>query len=136
MHFTDYGGGYFCTLEPGETLLIPSLMWHYVEYEEPGLSLSFRFASSQYLDQLYDAFGKAPALHPTVEFQHIAIGLLDDTNVAPDYQEAYRQLLAEASPQYDFLRLQTKMEELCKQLCPEKIECLYANWQDFSRAIG
>ena len=132
IHFTDYAGGYDCTLEPGDSLYIPALMWHYVEYVEPGMSLSFRFGRSRYNHNLHKAFG---GFHHTVEFQHVAAGLLDDENVSPIYEEAYQQILATVGDKYEFSRVQEKLEELCEQICPEKVECLYANWQDYSLAI-
>lgn len=133
LHFADYGGGYVCTLEPGESIFIPALMWHYVEYEEPAISLSFRFGRSRYTHALHQAIG---GFHSTVEFQHLAMGLLDETNVAPAYEDAYTQVLATIGKKYEFTRVQNKLEEICHQLCPEKIECLYANWQDHSLSVA
>jgi lysine-specific demethylase 8 len=131
-HFTDYAGGYACVLEPGDSLYMPPLMWHYVEYEQPGISLSYRFAWSRHILNLQRAFG---GFHFTVEFQHLAAGLLDDENVAPAYQDAYQQILNAVGHRYEFSRVQQKLEQLCAQICPEKVECLYANWQDNSLAI-
>jgi hypothetical protein len=132
-HFADYAGGYDCMLEPGDGLYIPPLMWHYVDYAEPALSLSFRFGRSRHNHELLSAFGGG---HFTVEFQHMAAGLLDDDKVAPGYREAYQEILGAVGARYEFSRVQGKLEELCARICPEKVECLYANWQDNSLAIG
>jgi len=39
-HFANYAGGYEYVLKPGESLFVPAFMWHYVDYEQPGMSLS------------------------------------------------------------------------------------------------
>ena len=66
--------------------------------------------------------------HASVELQHIAVGLLDDEGASPVYQEAYRELLAAIGDRYEYPRVQAKLEALCRRICPEKIECLYAGW--------
>lgn len=38
--------GYECILEHGETLFIPSMYWHYIEYVEGGFSIALRSSSS------------------------------------------------------------------------------------------
>ena len=44
--FLEFLGAYDCILEPGETLYMPPLVWHYLEYVESGLSFNFRFGRS------------------------------------------------------------------------------------------
>jgi ribosomal protein L16 Arg81 hydroxylase len=44
--------GYECTLEPGETLFVPSGYWHYIYYEEGGFSLSLRSPSENFVTRL------------------------------------------------------------------------------------
>jgi hypothetical protein len=133
LHFADYAGGYVCSLEPGESLFIPALMWHYVEYEKPAISISFRFGRTRYTNTIFQAIN---GFHSTVEFQHLAMGLLDEANVTPAYEAAYKEVLAEIGIKYEFTRVQRKLEDICRRLCPEKVECLYANWQDQSLSVG
>ncbi len=80
-------GGYACILEPGESLFVPAFMWHYVDYFDSGLSLSTRFGISKRLLSLLQRFNR---VHPTVEFAHVAMGLLED-ECAPEYERAFRK---------------------------------------------
>jgi hypothetical protein len=132
-HFADYAGGYECILKPGDSLYVPAFMWHYVDYEQPGMSISTRFGQSQHIEAMIKAIG---GFHSTAEFQHIGAGLLDDDNVSPPYEDAWQQVLATIGSQYNFDRVQEKLLRLCEEVCPEKVECLYGNWQDFSLAVS
>jgi len=73
--------------------------------------------------------------HSTAEFQHIGAGLLDDDNVSQPYLNAWQQVLATIGNQYDFDRVQEKLSQLCEDICPEKVEIIFGNWQDFSLAV-
>lgn len=44
-HFVACNGGYDLTLQPGATIFIPKLWWHYTEYVDLGLSFNLRFGS-------------------------------------------------------------------------------------------
>ena len=115
-------GGYACILEPGESLFVPAFMWHYVDYFDSGLSLSTRFGMSRRLRSLLQRFDR---VHPTVEFAHFAMGLLDD-ECAAEYEQAYQEISAvwdksEGTPEQRFWLVQEALEAICKRLCPERI---------------
>ena len=115
-------GGYACVLEPGESLFVPAFMWHYVDYFDSGLSLSTRFGISKRLLSLLQRFNR---VHPTVEFAHFAMGLLED-ECAPEYEQAYQQVSAAwdksaGTAEQRFWLIQETLEAICKRLCPERI---------------
>jgi hypothetical protein len=115
-------GGYECVLEPGESLFVPAFMWHYVDYFDSGLSLSTRFGISKRLLSLLQRFNR---VHPTVEFAHFAMGLLED-DCAAEYEQAYEEVSAawnnsEGTTEERFWVMQATLEAICKRLCPERI---------------
>jgi hypothetical protein len=48
LEFLDEVGGYHTILEPGETIYMPKLIWHYLEYTEDGMSFNLRFARHRF----------------------------------------------------------------------------------------
>ncbi len=52
-NFIEYADGYDLILNPGEALLVPMMMWHYVEYIGISMSINFRFGRSFYNDFFY-----------------------------------------------------------------------------------
>lgn len=48
--------GYLCMLEPGETLFMPSGIWHYIQYVNGSFSLSLRSISESNIDKLKGAY--------------------------------------------------------------------------------
>ncbi len=115
-------GGYACILEAGESLFVPAFMWHYVDYFDAGLSLSTRFGVSTRLRALLQRFRR---VHPTVEFVHVAMGLLGD-DCAPDYERAFQEICAiwdqsAGTDEERFWRVQDALEAICQRLCPERL---------------
>jgi hypothetical protein len=115
-------GGYACILEPGESLFVPAFMWHYVDYFDSGLSLSTRFGISKRLLSLLQRFNR---VHPTVEFAHFAMGLLED-DCSAEYEQAYEEVSAvwdksAGTVEERFWLVQESLEAICKRLCPERI---------------
>lgn len=48
----QHARGYMCMLEPGETLFMPSGIWHYIQYINGSFSLSLRSISESNIDKL------------------------------------------------------------------------------------
>jgi len=116
-------GGYACILEPGDSLFVPAFMWHYVDYFDTGLSLSTRFGISKRLLSLLQRFNR---VHPTVEFAHFAMGLLDDDDCSAEYEQACQEISAlwdrsQGSVEDRFWLVQEALEANCRRLCPERV---------------
>ena len=48
--------GFLCMLEPGETLFMPSGIWHYIQYINGSFSLSLRAISESHISKLKGAY--------------------------------------------------------------------------------
>ncbi len=70
--FLRYAGASDCVLGPGETLLMPALFWHYVEYCETSLSVTYRLGRNPLNRALNQVF---PA--PTLIAQEVGYQLSD-----------------------------------------------------------
>jgi lysine-specific demethylase 8 len=79
LDFVRSTGGYDCVLEPGETLVLPATLWHYVAYVETALSVHFRLARNRPLLRLAEAAAGAGV--GTVDVQSLAVLLLDEAQV-------------------------------------------------------
>jgi lysine-specific demethylase 8 len=110
-------GGYEAILEPGETLYVPPLFWHYFEYVDTALTINFRFGRSARRRFL-------ARIHPSVHLQGVADRLGRERPLDGDELRAYRRLRAEARrPFRSLLRrrrhLQEVLEELYRTLYPD-----------------
>ncbi|HMG43825.1 MAG TPA: cupin-like domain-containing protein [Acidimicrobiales bacterium] len=104
--FLRYANAWDCVLEPGEALLIPAASWHYVEYVDDALSVSFRFGRNRYLRALAEALPE-----PSVELQALAARCRDEDAVGPRERAALAELAAAADDRRDALCV-----ELCRRL--------------------
>lgn len=48
LEFVAEVGGYHAVLEPGETIYMPALIWHYLGYIDDGMSFNLRFKRNRY----------------------------------------------------------------------------------------
>ena len=69
-----YLGASDCLLHPGETLFMPALIWHYVEYQDTSLSITYRIGRNRYNRALAELFPQ-----PTLFVQTLGDLLVDET---------------------------------------------------------
>ncbi|MGH3622920.1 MAG: cupin-like domain-containing protein [Sciscionella sp.] len=55
LHLFRYLGAYDTILHPGEAILFPPSIWHYVEYVDTGMSVNFRFGRDEFATKMVDA---------------------------------------------------------------------------------
>jgi Cupin-like domain len=101
-----------CVLQPGETLLVPAGAWHYVEYLDVSLSMTFRLPRNPYVRFLADR------LPPTAETLALAARYRDVATVGPAEVEALREIDAAACRAYPSVRAQDgALEAVGARLC-------------------
>lgn len=87
--FLRYAGAWDTVLAPGETLLMPAMAWHYVEYVDTGMSVSYRLGRGRLRRCLAHI---APL--PDCIVQRISCELRDEEAVTPEcvrlLEEAHR----------------------------------------------
>jgi lysine-specific demethylase 8 len=115
----ELADGYHTILEPGETIYIPMLMWHHLEYVEDSMSFSVRFGRNRFGRFLsLDNFHRDPYIQnvgskfvcrddelPTLEPVISAI-MTAYAKVAPDMRQKVREM-------------RMTFRELCAQVAPE-----------------
>ena len=110
--FLRYTNAWDCVLGPGEALLIPATTWHYVEYLDVALSVSFRLRRNPYLERL-----AASVPRPSVELQALATCFRDDRAVTPAARDAFDALVAAAQGGPGGGDRTARLDRLCLELC-------------------
>lgn len=117
--FIDRAGGYEATLEPGEAVFMPLLIWHYLEYIDTGMSINFRFGRNR-----YGRFLCVDNFHRDYYIQNVASKMVDEATVASRYEDALEEIKAEfirefASRAEKVRAMRALFKRLCAQIAPE-----------------
>lgn len=123
--FLRYMGAYECIVEPGETLFIPALFWHHLEYIDTAMSVGIRFGRNKYNRYLSKHF------HPNMFLQNIAAKMIDEEVVEREYldvfneiEEANRRTFPNGLLKYKYM--QTVFEDIYGRVCDDGVRGLYA----------
>jgi hypothetical protein len=122
--FMQYTQAWDTLLYPGETIYMPAMYWHYIEYLEPALSVGYRLGRNSYNQRLAALF---PA--PSVDVQALAIALIDPRKAQAEYSEWLEQLEATAQAAIDKpLEQSSALEHLCFKIRQQYLgsESLYS----------
>jgi hypothetical protein len=87
LAFLRYANAWDCVLHPGETLLMPMMAWHYVEYLDMSLSVSYRLGRNR-----YNRFLAESVPIPSPFLQRVAVELLDEERVDAPRRAAFERL--------------------------------------------
>lgn len=122
IDFVKYVNGYDFIVSPGETVYIPPLMWHYVEYVEPAMAVSFRFGRNEYARRLA-GFETEKDLH----FQSVAAKFLDAGPNDPFYKKIFRKIARTHAKKYGdrfekYAALSRLYRDLYVSLCHDSIQ--------------
>lgn len=119
LSLVDLAEGYHTVLEPGETIYIPMLMWHHLEYIDDAMSLGIRFGRTR-----LGRFLSLDNFHRDSYIQNVASKMVgpDDALAAfnpivEDIKTAYKKPAADMRQKVREMR--TLFRELCIDLCPE-----------------
>ncbi len=123
--FVRYLGGYQCLLHGGETIFMPALIWHYLEYVDTSMGLSMRFWRNRYNRFLGEH------CHPDFHLQAFAWKLVDSAAVTADDERAFQQIEALARQSFASARekgqrMQALYEDIYARLCPDQPSGRYA----------
>jgi hypothetical protein len=83
LEFARLVGAYDTVLQPGETLLIPTAWWHYIDYVDTGMSFNIRLAPTDYQSRLFAVAEALPARHLHY-WQGIAQGFATGQEPSPE----------------------------------------------------
>ncbi len=115
LAFLEYANAWDCVLNPGETLLMPMMAWHYVEYLDASMSVSYRLGRNRLTRFLAES---VPI--PSPYLQRLAIEFVDERAVTPQH-EAALALLQDVSrrPYGNGEERARALDACCMQLCAE-----------------
>jgi hypothetical protein len=111
--------GYLDTIHPGETVFIPMLMWHYLEYTDDAMSFNVRFGRNK-----YGRFFSVDNFHRDYYVQNFSSKLCDPEACRALYEEHIARAVSEylrpsASLRDKVKEVRSLFRELCTQVCPE-----------------
>ena len=108
-----YANAWDCVLEPGETLLIPMLAWHYVEYLDVSMSISYRLGRNRYNRFLAES---VPAASPFL--QRVARAFVDESAVDDERAELFARLEAVSAREYASRQERAQaLDHCCMEIC-------------------
>lgn len=121
--FLRYADARDCILRPGETLFMPALAWHYVEYCETALSVTYRLGRNPWNRGLSEAFPM-----PTVLLQEVGSTLVDAARFSREHQELAAELdaLLPARSAEDRRALERFVERAFERLSGERASAVVA----------
>lgn len=125
LAFIRYAGGWDCVLNPGETLLMPALIWHHIEYLDHALSFNIRFGRSRYGSFL------ANNTHRDMYAQNIGAKLLDEAVVEAKYLDVFREIESACGvdypdPRSKYLTIRALLREIYARICDDAVQSTYA----------
>lgn len=119
LELIDRADGYHEILQPGETVYIPMLMWHYLGYVDHAMSFNFRFGRSR-----YGRFLCADNFHRDHYIQNfsskLVAGAMQDSRIVSALAQITREYAAPTPDIPTKVRaMRTVFRALCAQICPE-----------------
>jgi hypothetical protein len=115
----EHAGGWETVLEPGETIYIPMLMWHHVEYLDDAMSFNLRFGRTP-----YGRFLSLDHFHRDPYIQNVASTMVGDDDqlrgfgpVIEEIKATYERPARDARDKVRQVR--ARFRDLCARFCPD-----------------
>ena len=89
LDWVERAGGYHTVLEPGETVYIPMLMWHHLEYMDDAMSFNYRFGRTR-----YGRFLSVDNFHRDPYIQNVAAKMVGPDDVLRDFEPVVDEIAA------------------------------------------
>jgi hypothetical protein len=131
LDFLRYVKAWDTILHPGETIYIPMLAWHYIEYVDTSLSFNVRAGRNQYVTYLCDVLD--PHVRPFQMCQVQALGRVyaSEDALDPEQLAAFEKLrtllIAGAAGGLEEARtFRRYLDEMHRRLCPRSFAVPYA----------
>jgi hypothetical protein len=116
-----FADGYHTILEPGETIYIPMLTWHHVEYLEDAMSVNLRFGRTR-----FGRFMSLDNFHRDPFIQNVASKMVGPEDALRSFaplvehvKEAYRRPAPDMKERIRLVR--ALFRDLCAQVAPEAV---------------
>ncbi len=115
LSWVERAGGYHTVLEPGETIYIPMLMWHHLEYIDDAMSFNYRFGRTR-----YGRFLSVDNFHRDPYIQNVAAKMVGPEEVLRSFEPVVDEIVAEyVRPAPDVRHKVRDMRALFRRLCAE-----------------
>ena len=119
LSLVDRADGYHTVLAPGETIYIPMLMWHHLEYVDDAMSFSVRFGRTR-----FGRFLSLDHFHRDPFIQNAAAKMVGPEDVLGTFDPIVEEIKAEYTKTAADMRqkvrgIRTLFRRLCAQLSPE-----------------
>ena len=119
LSLVDRADGYHTVLAPGETIYIPMLMWHHLEYVDDAMSFNIRFGRTR-----FGRFLSLDHFHRDPYIQNVASKMVGPVDVLRTFDPIAEDIKSEyAKPAPDMAERVRSMRALfrglCAQLAPE-----------------
>ena len=115
LDWVERAGGYETVLEPGETIYIPMLMWHHLEYMDNAMSFNYRFGRSR-----YGRFLSVDNFHRDPYIQNVAAKMVGPEDVLSTFDPVVDEIAeAYVGPSTDVRHKVRDMRALFRRLCAD-----------------
>jgi lysine-specific demethylase 8 len=113
LGWVEQAGGYHTVLEPGESIYIPMLMWHHLEYMDDAMSFNYRFGRTR-----FGRFLSVDNFHRDPYIQNVAAKMVGSDDVLGSFEPVVDEVAAAyVQPATDLRHKVRDMRALFRRLC-------------------